>query len=150
MRRRGVHLLEFLVALGLVGWAGLSLLPRLQASAQLLRTRAVVEDVASTLRAMHWYAAAHRQLVLLRIDRATGRLQSVARQEGPAARETVVRTVWLPGGMRIVSAPHHLTALPGGRMVPGALVLEATAYQRRFWISVDAAGVVRVHEESST
>lgn len=151
LKKRAFSLIEVVVVVGLVGLVGSIAIPRARRATEFLCYRAVMQDIASTVRLMHARAVNSRQRFTLRIDTAAERLQLVvAGERSPSGGESVERTIWLPRGLDITQAPEQLTVHPTGEMLPAVIVVEAPAFQRTFRLLTSPSGAVQLHEEPST
>lgn len=150
LEKRAFSLIEVVVVVGLVGLVGSIAIPRVKRATEFLCYRAVMQDIAGTVRLMHTRAINSRQRFTMRIDLAAERLQLVVGERSHSESESVVRTIWLPRGLDITQAPEQLTARPSGEMLPSVIVVEAPAFQRTFRLLTGPSGAVQLHEEPST
>ena len=149
-QKRAFSLIEVVVIVGLAGLVGSIAIPRVKRATEFFCYRAVMQDLASTVRLMHARAVNGHQRFTMRIDVAAERLQLVVAGRSPLEGESVERTIWLPRGLDITQAPEQLTVLPTGEMLPSVIVVEAPAFQRTFRLRTSPLGAVQLHEEPST
>lgn len=115
--------------------------------APLLHGRSVIQEVAETIRSMHWRAATTNQPMELRIDAPRGCLHVVTFEGNRRVMEVVERTLWLPESLKILEAPNVLRVAPGQLHGPVTLILSAPDYSRLFRLTVLPDGRVTVREE---
>jgi len=150
-QQRAFSLIDIVVIVGLAGLVGTIVGPRVKRATEFLCYRAVMQDIASTVRLMHARALNGQQRFTMRIDAVAERLQLVVvGGRPPSERESVERTIWLPRGLDITQAPEQLTVRPTGEMLPSVIVVEAPAFQRTFRLLTSPSGAVQLHEEPST
>ncbi len=140
--------LLIIVSLILVSQVGTSAHRWMWQQAELLQHRAIVRDVANTVRAMRVRALSSRRPFELRIDAHQGRLQLLSIHHYAGGRsETVERTFWLPKGLVVNEAPERVTVSPGGELSGCSVVFASPSYSRVFRLTTANSGAVRLDEE---
>ena len=150
--RRGFGLISAVILIGsvvAVTTVGRSAHRWMWAQAELLTYRSTMHELSATVRTMRSRALAQRQVVQLRIDRARGMFQLASIRQRPRGYTAVERTLWLPRGLEISSAPTTLTALPNGRVSSASIEVVAPSCNKVFRRTTTAEGTVQLHEEST-
>ena len=141
---RGMVAMVTVLCLAVVGVGGSGWLHRAE---ELQQFRTALQDLTTTMRAIHPRATAKRRPMVLRIDAARGVFQVTSLQNGRRAYETVEQTIWLPEGLQVVEAPPSLTVLPTGPLSAATIVVVAPSYNRLFRLTTTTEGLVRLDEE---
>ena len=143
----GMRLMATAIGLLLVCGVGLSTSRGSGGVRELLQYRSTMQELMETLRTMRVRASATRQWVQLHVDAARGVFQLTTLREESNPFEVVERTIWLPPGLQVSSAPATVQAPPTGGVSPTVILVEAPTYQRLFRLTMDAAGAVSLHED---
>lgn len=115
--------------------------------APLLHGRSVIQEVAETIRSMHWRVATSGQPMELRIEAHRGCLQVVTFEGRRRVVEVIERTLWLPETLNILDAPAVLRIAPGQPHERTTLLLSAPTYSRLFRMIIWPDGRVTIREE---
>lgn len=114
---------------------------------ELLRYRSTMQELTNILRTMRYRAGVTRQWVQLHVDASRGMFQLTTLREASWPFEVVERTMWLPPGLSVSSAPEAVMVSPAGRVSAAVILVEAPSYHRLFRLTMDPSGAVSLHEE---
>ena len=143
-------MLEVIVLLSLAGLVGSITISQARPTADLIRYRSTMQDLAAQVRAMPSRSENEGRQYLLRIDGPSGVLQVVTREVLPAPAERIDRTIWLPRGLAILEAPEELGVQSDGSLPSASILLDAPGVQRTFRLTTHPRSIVQLHEEPST
>ena len=127
---------------------GFSLRQAMQEEAQLLRYRALMDNVTHIVLAMRSQAVAEQRTIELRIDTSEEVFQLASIKQGAHPYEMLEETIWMPFGLHISDAPPVVSAFPNGQFSDAVIVVTAPMYGRRFRLTTTRAGRVRLSEET--